>query len=285
MMIEYKIYITRIKFNNYLKILYNLIMKYIIGVIIHNDTQYNHMKDIWIKNMSINGLNNMELYFIYGNDNNKNNKQVERIVGDIYNFYGKNKETLYNILKKTLDFMEYIDNTHTEYVFLRTNASTMFNLPLLKHYMNDFTTFKYAAGGTFTSSTQYFPNGLFEKLNFISGTNLCISQSVVKQCVNARKTIEFYGTSGFLEDVAISKFILHTMKCDKVCFISRIDILDQIELQHYDSAYNVFCFRFKSNNRENDIHNMNYLLNNNFDIKILLEWVKKLGINHYVNEN
>lgn len=142
-----------------------------------DDMHYNNMKDIWIKNMSINGSNNMELYFIYGKNNN--GKQTERIVGDIYNFYGKNKETLYNVLKKTLDFMKYIDDIHNEYIIIRSNASTLFNLPLLKHHMNHLTTFKYAISGTLTSAFQNFPNGISEELIFISGTNLCLSQECV----------------------------------------------------------------------------------------------------------
>lgn len=251
-------------------------MKYIIGVIMTNDIHYNHMKDIWIKNMSINGSNNMELYFIYGNNNN--GKQTERIVGDIYNFYGKNKETLYNILKKTLDFMEYINNTHNEYIIIRSNASTLFNLPLLKHYMNHLAAIKYGLSGTLTTSVQYYPNGMSEDLIFISGTNLCLSQEIVKNCINSRKTIELYGTSGFLEDVAISKYLLYNMKYNITQTMNRIDILNQIELHHCNNAYNVFCFRFKSSNRENDINKMNHLLNNDFDINVLSEWANKLGI-------
>lgn len=251
-------------------------MKYIIGVIMTDDMHYNNMKDIWIKNMSINGSNNMELYFIYGKNNN--GKQTERIVGDIYNFYGKNKETLYNVLKKTLDFMKYIDDIHNEYIIIRSNASTLFNLPLLKHHMNHLTTFKYAISGTLTSAFQNFPNGISEELIFISGTNLCLSQEIVKNCINSRKTIEFYGTSGLLEDVAISKHLFYNMKYDIAYNTSRIDILDQIELHNCINGYGVFCFRFKSSNRENDVNKMHHLLNNNFDIKILLEWIYELGI-------
>lgn len=102
-------------------------MKYIISVI--TSQGYETMKDIWIHNFSLHAPNNMELYFIYGK-NDKYQNTVKRVMGDIYDFYGNHEESFSNICKKTLDFFEFINDKHDEYVLLRTNVSTMFNLPI-----------------------------------------------------------------------------------------------------------------------------------------------------------
>lgn len=252
-------------------------MKYIIGVIINDDNDvYRDMKNIWINNMLIYNVTDMELYFIYGKNNN--GIIIERVVNNVYNFYGNYEETFDNILKKTLDFMEFINKKYDEYMLIRTNASTLFNLPLLKHYMNNVSLFKSFASGTITSARYDFPDGTHHDMLLFSGTNLCISKDIVGKCIDARKLIELYGSSGLLEDVALSKYILYNMKCEKKNTMSRVDILNIMELHHCQNAFNVCCFRFKSSDRKVDVSRMQELLYSDFDVKLLLKWENELGV-------
>lgn len=262
-------------------------MKYIIAVSISNDIHYNVMKDIWIKNMTFNGTHDMELYFIYGR-NMHINKKIQRILGNIYNFYGTTEETLVNVLYKTLDFMEYIDNKYDEYILIRTNASTMFNLPLLKRYIENISISPLFASGTFTN-IHLLLDGVTYYIRFISGTNLCIPKKIVQTCINEKQTLTLLTQKGFLEDVSFSMVILNQPNIITYN-MTRIDMLDdKIELQYFYniihmlendlentlSLLNICCFRFKSNDRTLDIFKMYTLLDNNFNLNTLIRWINQ----------
>ena len=257
-------------------------MKYIISVIASQG--YETMKDIWIHNFSLHAPNNMELYFIYGK-NDKYQNTVKRVMGDIYDFYGNHEESFSNICKKTLEFFEFINDKHDKYVLLRTNVSTMFNLPLLKHFMNHMSVFEEFVAGTLAHITYTFhKTETQDVLVMISGTNLCISKNIVEKCIQSKNVIEDYVKTGYYEDAAISKFILQNLKCQSKFTMSRIDIGEYIELHHCENAFSVFCFRFKSNDREIDVQRMYELLRNEFDIQILKKWGNELDIAKYIPE-
>lgn len=244
-------------------------MKYIIAVIAC-DGIYSKMKDIWIHNMLLYGIDDMELYFIYGK--HEQNKEVEKLIGNIYNFYGKNEEKFENILLKTLDFMEYIDRKYDKYMMIRSNMSTMFNLPLLRHYMNVVSIYNLYVGGTFTGIK--FKDE--SQMMIISGTNMCLSKEIVRWCITGREIMKEYN---MIDDTALSVYIFELSKDTKIvmCNMPRIDILDKLELQHCNSALGVCCFRFKSSDREEDIKRMYKFLNSNFDINLVEEFTS-LGI-------
>jgi hypothetical protein len=179
--------------------------------------------------------------------------------------------------------MEYIDNIYNDYVLIRTNASTMFKLPLLKYYMENMNNSSLFASGTFTNVT-YILSNVHYNVNLISGTNLCIPKKIVQKCISERQNIEYYGQIGLYEDVSLSLFILQQIPNVITYKMSRIDTLDNtIELQHCDNITttdnlnNICCFRFKSQNRLSDISKMNELLDNNFNITTIMKWKNELN--------
>ena len=254
-------------------------MRYIIGVIIGEGNDiYDKMREVWIYNILMNASDDMELYFIYGS---KEGKSVERVVGDVYNFYGKKEELFGNIISKTLDFMEYIDNKYDDYMLVRSNVSTLFNLMLLRYYMNAMSIYRLCFGGTIAGIR-------IKDINYgiISGTNMCISRDIVKKCIANRYMID---NSSFCDDVLLSRYILNDVRreenCIILCNMGRIDFVENniMELQHCNSGYNVCCFRFKSDNREKDVERMYELLNAKFDARLLDNWSKRMEIVKYNN--
>lgn len=244
-------------------------MKYILGVIASNELHYSEMKKVWIMNVLSNYQVDTIVYFIYGDKDIKETK-VDKIGNGLYDIYVECEEKYDNILLKTILFYEYIKDNYDKYIVLRTNISTLFEMALLKRYMQHIKEYKYFIGGTFI-------HGYMGIDTWISGTNLCITSELVKIILeNKYKLLNIKKN----DDVVISEFLMYNMDKDWVIWNNRrIDFVDDIIFQYcnVETSMNVFCYRFKSFNRWEDVKLMHKMYINEFDIfKIINETDKKL---------
>ena len=81
--------------------------KVIIGVIASDSYEYNLMKKIWENNVD-NCQKNIEVYFLYGNEDLVEPYNIEINTQKSYNFYIKCEEIFDNLLYKTMCFFCFI---------------------------------------------------------------------------------------------------------------------------------------------------------------------------------
>lgn len=223
-------------------------VKVIVGIL--SSDGYDNFKEIWIQNIKyIKSISdNFDFYFIYGGHNEN------LIVNEYYtDFYNDSIETIKNMAVKTLKFYKYIiDNCVFDFV-LRTNLSTLFDFAKMNNWFLNIpqTTF---LGGSIIAN---FAN----KNTMVSGVNTVCSYDIIKYLNN-----NFYKFSLIEnEDVETSNIILNNISNINFKSVIRIDFLSDDEMLYHkcpESDNNIiFCFRFKSNNRYNDVKNMNNVFN------------------------
>jgi hypothetical protein len=252
-------------------------MKCIIGVISSPGSGYDDMKDIWIEN--VNEFNKRSekdkvyLFFLESHERNDTTQYaIEQISENhIYKFKPNCEEKFENLLKKTLIFFQYIKEFHNEkvddeYTFvIRSNLSTLFNLDrvfkLFKEINNKMTESKSDVfiGGSVIDN--YYGIG-----TCYSGTNITMSLPIVKIVAsNAGQVME----TAKEDDIALSRWtILNNIGNLLSQDIMRVDFIeDMVLLNSTDNIEDekIFCYRFKTKNRENDSKLMKKLLEKIYD--------------------
>lgn len=267
-------------------------MKCVIGVISSPGDAYSNMKNIWIENVSkfnsSQSLHTIYLYFLEGiqrtdtnlysisNINNHNN---------INNFYCNCEEKFSNILKKSLIFFKYVSQNYNsiennEYTFvIRSNLSTLFNFHKLfsefyniNHILHIENNDKFL-GGSFIS--KFF--GIFTRF---SGTNLTFTLSSINLLVqNYKEVMSFFKA----DDVCLSGWLVKNY-FEKLIYkdFPRLDFCKQIVFNStdlYDN--NIFCFRFKTDDRSLDSVIMKCLINQmyseDFNISTFISSIPQLS--------
>lgn len=243
-------------------------MKIIICIMASNTEEYNGFKLEWIKNINYIKKKSdvFDFYFVYGGIKEKIIKN-----NNFTDIYYEITETIPNMLRKTLFFFEYTKNIHFDFL-VRTNLSTLFDFEKMTNWFNDLSNTKFFGGSLIDS---------FDGLNTkISGTNMVFSKDIIDLVVLHQDRFPYV----FNEDIELSIMVFFNIKNCNHKTISRIDFLEnQIVFQKcktFDN--NVFCYRFKSNIRTNDIYYysliMKYVI---FDKNIL----NITFINDYINGN
>lgn len=237
-------------------------MKIIVGIIASHNKEYDDFKKIWIDNINHTlSQTNLEykFYFIYGE------KSKSTSDGNYNNIYFPYNETLRNVLYKTLDFMEYINNKYDNYILIRTNLSTLFDFKMYEEWLRNIPESKFFSGSLINAIHGY--NTTF------SGTNLTMTRDVVEFILKHRSRF----TLTYNEDEEISLLVMANIKC-KHKTIKRIDFIQDKIMFHRCKKFaeNIFCFRFKSDNRYNDYKNM----------KMMLSCIKsKYNVNKFIRDN
>jgi hypothetical protein len=236
-------------------------MKCIIGVISSPGDAYSVMKNIWIQNVSLfnssQSSHSINLYFLEGIQRHDTQLfSISKIDNNINNFYCNCEEKFENILKKSIIFFKYLTNNYNtiennEYTFfIRSNLSTLFHFPKLFAQLQNINQILHLEnndkflGGSFIS--KFF--GIFSRF---SGTNLTYTLPCIKLIVeNYKAVLTFFKA----DDVCLSGWLVKHF-FEELIYLDfpRLDFCKKIVFNStdlYDN--NIFCFRFKSENRELD---------------------------------
>lgn len=256
--------------------------KVIFGILASTNEHYTKFIEIWIENIIRfkNGpyAQYIDFYFIYS-EPTKIEYNNQRCFPDnthkpnyyhYYSQYTENDSMMDSFVNRSIQLLDYIQPQQFNY-FIRTNLSTLFQLDMLIHWSNSLPLGNIIAGPP------------IDKLNsiytFISGTCICLSRDLVdflllnKQHILDKKVL--YG-----DDVRISSLIIENLNVE-ILLVKRLDF---VEIS-YDNGYippsvifqnsydinNLFCYRFKTNDRESDVKYMKLLLKSMYskDYKLL----------------
>ena len=270
-------------------------MKIVFGILASYGENYDKFKELWIKNISRFNKEDINFYFIYNEKVDKDinildfcDNYIVEMENSHYNFYYKYDEKMTlmdSMLYRSISLMEYIKTKNIECdLFIRTNLSTLFDLNAFLTWSN------------MIPKTKLFAGTVIDKFNSIytciSGTNMIFTRDIVEFLVSNKDFIlsekEVHG-----DDQRISNIIIENLDVC-VLLVKRFDLIEliykeihypkSIVLQSCDDLRNVFCYRFKTLNRETDIQNMIYfsdLINKNGKISLNdeIERLKNIGYN------
>jgi len=274
-------------------------MKIIFNIIASSD--YNNFKEIWIDNIMYfqqnfpEYANIIEFYFTY-NEINKINNETFRLEANVkqnnknfvnyFDFYYINNskyERKRCIFKRNLAFLKFLklENKSVDFV-IRTNLSTMFNFPLFINWIKNLPKKKLLAA-TIASGID------INEFSIFSGTNFLISYDIAETLLLSEENIETYFNKLQIEypedDLLMGQILIQNISDLNIITINRCDyveckyIIQSIENYippsiifekcHYTDE--IFCFRFKTLNRDFDSKNMKCILQNHIKNKISLE--------------
>lgn len=284
-------------------------MKIVVGIVASDNENYTEFKKVWIRNIShvkrdplLSQL--FDFYFLYS-DSTGESKRIsykdtdQTLYVDYYDKQDKFKDVTHSIFARTVSFFEYMitslklveDLENAKYrdnglFFVRTNLSTVFDFKMMAKWFLDKPKLNFF-GGSFNG----FYNGLYTT---ISGTNLIFSLDIMMYLFLNREKVDM---SRYLEDEAISQLIIQNVNA----FIINVKRLDFIEMEEvrippnhvwpatpnsiiYHKTKigdnNIFTFRFKTFNRNNDVIVMNRVLNElwseDYTLNNLVDTVSKM---------
>lgn len=266
-------------------------MKIVVGIVASDNENYVEFKKAWVKNISLvkkdpHLANLFDFYFLYS-DSKGESKQIlyEETRQILYtDFYDKVDTTefesvTHSLFSRTITFFNYMinvfklheDEPYNRYkndglFFVRTNLSTVFDFKLMAKWFEDKPKTSFF-GGSFNG----FYNGLYTTL---SGTNLIFSLDIMLFLTLNKDMVDM---RVMLEDEAISQLIIHKLNI----FLINVKRLDFIEMEEVrlppDHVWpatpnsvvyhktkigdeDVFTFRFKTFNRDNDVIVMNFVI-------------------------
>lgn len=268
-------------------------MKIIFGILASSNENYNDFKNIWIKNIQRFKLtsykNCIDFYFIYSEKNMEKDGIEIDSSENFYNYYYKYDESqslMDSLLYRSISLMEYLSNNNIlGNFFIRTNISTFFDLQRLLKWSENI------------PQTNLFAGTLVSIMNSIlthlSGTNLTLSKDVVefvilnKQYIINESIINKDTEAVLLgDDSRISSLIIENTDVHML-LIKRLDLIEIrykdvyypqcIVIQNAEDLENLFCYRFKTSDRNFDIQSMNDLYDaihhEDFNIKYYIEKV------------
>lgn len=181
-------------------------------------------------------LPGIEIFFYYGKSD-KNNTSNDIYLNSI--------ECSENVGRKTLEMFEYIKDMDFDYIF-RTNSSSYVNQEKLLEFLIDKEKINFYCGIIGICSNT--------RSNFASGCGYFLSKDLIKLVLDNKSQ----WNHNINDDVALSKLLqsLNVSISDKAI---RLDILST----NIDSLdiYNMYHFRCKQNNRNDDVLIMKKLHN------------------------
>jgi hypothetical protein len=285
-------------------------MKIIIGIVASDNENYTEFKKVWVKNISQVKKDTylsqiFDFYFLYSEA--KESKKImytdtqQVLYVDFYDKEEKFETVSHGLLARTMKFFNYIIGTlnltnDTSYLkhkedglfFVRTNLSTVFDFNFMEKWFIDKPKTNFF-GGSFNG----FYNGLYTTM---SGTNLIFSLDTMMYLTFNKEKIDM---SVYLEDEAISQLIISNLNI----FIINVKRLDFIEMEEvhvspdhvwpvtpnsiiYHKAEigdtDIFSFRFKTFNRDNDVIVMNRVVDelwkdkDNYNLNNIVQIVSKM---------
>lgn len=259
-----------------------------IAVIASPGKEYDDMKKLWIQNTQDfhNSYPELKLstFFLYGENEGDGHfgitdltHSLHDLSNDCFDFVVKDvSENLRNIITKTLCFTKYVvtDSHFRPDFILRTNLSTLFDIPMFFQFLcsvsNNSPT-KLLFGGTFV-------HGFSGSCTWFSGTNLTFSYETAQLLYKHSSVINAIPSQ---DDVSLSSFLVNQFP-HKVAFfnIPRVDFVESVSLKYTSPATDlneVFCFRFKTQDRQHDSNIMKAFYHSNFDKEFIRNEIWKNG--------
>lgn len=229
--------------------------------------EYNEFKLEWIKNINYIKTKSViyDFYFIYGGHKEK------RVCYNTYtDVYYKITESIHNMLRKTLFFFEYITKTVNFDFLIRTNLSTLFDFEKMLSWFSNINNLNFFGGSLI--------DGFDGRNTKISGTNMIFSKDIIDTIILYQDRFSYV----YNEDIELSMFVFINIKDCNHKSISRVDFLESDicfqKCKTFDE--NIFCYRFKSDNRKNDVYYYSLILQYSIFNKNLLNTT---FINDYIN--
>lgn len=153
----------------------------------------------------IHNFNDVDSYFIQMREN-----QVSVIEFEDDIIYVKGEENYINILYKTIKSLEFLFEKKNYDFFIRTNISTIVNIPKLLLYLDQINPIDHLyTGGSFFGCLQWTDErgGIVDKTywgtRFIGGTSITLSTSTIKHILNNKNKLNYE----IVDDVAIGIYI------------------------------------------------------------------------------
>lgn len=286
-------------------------MKVIVGIVASDNENYLEFKKAWVNNIANvkkhpQLANLFDFYFLYSDASGSSKKIMYKETEQVLyvDYYDKKntdefESVTHSIFSRTISFFSYMineynltdDKTYLKHkdnglFFLRTNLSSVFDFKLLSKWIENKPKMNFF-GGSFNG----FYNGLYTT---ISGTNMIFSLDTMMYLTFNHDKVDM---TTLLEDEAISQLIIHNLDT----FIINVKRLDFIEMEEVrippDHVWpatpnsiiyhktkvgdeDVFTFRFKTFNRDNDVIVMKFVVNElwqpDYSLNNLVDKVSKL---------
>lgn len=263
-------------------------MKVIVSIIASKNDIYNEFKKIWIKaikEIKQSNLRNMfDFYFVYSSTDSSVENEYYTDFNDAKSIFDRttdNSIITKSILLRSIALFKYInqkyDITHNSngLYILRTNLSTFFDFKKLHNWLLDKPKTNFLSGSI---------NGFYNfEHTTLSGTNMLFSIDIMLFLIDNYLQCDL---TFMLEDEAISQLIIKHLSVFLIN-IKRIDFIEMEKVVLIDHIWpetphsiiyhkckmgdtNIFCFRFKTFNRNDDIKKMSLLecnlQDNNFEL-------------------
>lgn len=237
-------------------------MKIVFGILASTNENYKHFQNVWIENIRTfkSGPNKdmIDFYFIYKEQIDRKYERVEKCDGywNYFSEYVPDMSMMDSFVWRSIDLMEYVYNTGQFDYFIRTNLSTLFDLQTLLKWAEAVPKLNFIAGSVIDKVCSYFTH--------LSGTNIILTRDLVKFIIlNKHNILPESVLHG--DDERISSLIIENVNVN-VLLLKRIDFIEMkigdrhippvIVYQSCISYDNIFCFRFKTFNRNNDVKYM-----------------------------
>ena len=245
-------------------------MNVIIIILIDSSKVSNEFKRIQLTNLCDYG----HTYFVYGKsagdsdpdipecqetmkdgDTNNEYSAPKEYRKDKYSdIYCKKTETFKNIIYKTVDTLEYLNDKgliNKDTIVLRTNMSTLFDYMRIRELIKETGETSDLYGGPFIGGVGTVP--------MISGTGVFMGYNKIMDIISNRELVNI----NLNEDINLQMMISRPYRTFN---IPRLDYLDDTVLCHKCYKHeNVCMYRFKSANREIDISRMIELIGRKFE--------------------
>lgn len=255
-------------------------MKIIFGILASTNENYSKFIDIWINNItrfkSSPNKDLIDFYFIFTEPNiSKSVNSIDNLYYKYYSEYNENDSMMDSFLNRTISLLDYlkINDLLGDY-FIRTNLSTLFDFEILLQWAETLPRNNLIAGSVIDQINSIHTH--------LSGTNIVLTRDLVEfLLLNRQYILQDSVLHG--DDQRITSLIIENLNVN-LLLIKRLDFIEiesiiptSIVFQSCNDIRNLFCYRFKTTNREIDITIMNMLENNltlqNFNI---MEFISKL---------
>jgi hypothetical protein len=245
-------------------------MKLLI-LIIYSDNDRNfsevYNKMVNIHRCYINNFEDTTTYFIQMRELQKENVEIN----DDF-IYVNGKETLLNIMHKTIESMDYLFNVlgcKYDYI-LRTNISTIVNIPKLKDYCSGLPKKNVYTGWSILNlnwldyNSGVVDNSLFGT-EYASGTCIIISQDVALHILKNKKNIRYDLVDDLSLGLYIKTYINEALKNLHKCKLHNYEEVNKIYTPEKEINKDVIIFRNRMQCCDNlydryaDVYNMQKL--------------------------
>ena len=224
-------------------------MNLLILIIYSKNEIYDQMLEV--QRSYLHSFTNVMSFFIDFRENQTNLIEIEKDM-----IYVKGKNSYLNITYKTIEALSHVLHLPFDYV-IRSNISTIINIPQLYHYCLQLPKKNVYTGGNLILLNHIdIPSGIKDKslwgMKYIQGTSIIMSKDIAKLMNTNKSSIRY----DIIDDVAIGLFIKTFTNIVPI----RTASFFQIHPINRSIPTNYIFYRNKSNRREQDIVNMKKII-------------------------